>query len=87
VAGAFEVTKRVAWLLRGGGAGLLLKPGGENIVTWKGQSFSAGRIVYPNGHLFKLLSDIPTTNGPSWQDEGVDRELIPRRVAPIDPGS
>jgi hypothetical protein len=87
VAGAFEVTKRVAWLLRGSGAGLLLKPGGENIVTWKGQSFSAGRIVYPNGHLFKLLSDIPTTNGPSWQDEGVDRELIPRYVPAIDPGS
>jgi hypothetical protein len=87
VAGAFEVTKRVAWLLRGGGAGLLLKPGGENITTWKGQSFSAGRIVYPNGHLFKLLSDIPTTNGPSWQDEGVDRELIPRYVPAIDPGS
>jgi hypothetical protein len=84
--GAFEVTKRVAWLLRGGGAGLLLKPGGENIVQWKGRWFSAGRIVYPNGHLFKLLSDIPTTNGPSWQDEGVDRELISRYVPAIDPG-
>jgi hypothetical protein len=37
--------------------------------------------------LYKLLSDIPTTNGPSWQDEGVDRELIPRYVPAIDPGS
>ncbi len=67
-AGAFEVTKRVAWLLRGEGAGLLIKNGGENIVGWMGFSFSAGRICYPDGHIYKVLSDIPGTNGPSWQD-------------------
>jgi hypothetical protein len=66
--GAFEVTKRVAWLLRGEGAGLLIKNGGENIVPWMGYSFSAGRICYPDGHIYKVLSDIPSTNGPSWQD-------------------
>src|SRR5262249_8161551 len=70
--GAFEVTKRVAWLLRGGGAGLLIKNGGENIVAWKGYSFSASRIIYPDLHLIKVLSDVPTTNGPTWQDEGID---------------
>jgi len=83
VAGAFEVVKRVAWLLRGGGGGLLLKPGGENIVTWNGRSYSASRMCYPDGHIYKLLSDVPTTNGPSWQDDGfVDRSLY---VAAIDP--
>jgi hypothetical protein len=69
--GAFEVTKRVAWLLRASGAGLLIKRGGDNTVTWHGESFSAGRICYPDGRLVKVLTDIPTTNGPSWQDNGV----------------
>jgi hypothetical protein len=85
VEGAFEVTKRVAWLLRGGGAGLLIKDGGENVVTWNGRNFAAARIVYPDGHLYKLLTDVPATNGPSWQDEGVDTALIPRWFAPMQP--
>ena len=81
--GAFEVTKRVAWLLRGQGAGLLIKNGGENIVSWKGLSFSAARICYPDGHIYKLLSDVPTTNGPSWQDNGfVDRSLYMPAIDP-----
>ena len=81
--GAFEVIKRVAWLLRGQGAGLLIKNGGENIVSWKGYSFSAARICYPDGHIYKLLSDVPTTNGPSWQDNGfVDPSLY---LPAIDP--
>ena len=49
---------------------MLIKPGGENIVTWLGRSFAAARICYPDGHIYKLLSDVPTTNGPSWQDNG-----------------
>jgi hypothetical protein len=82
-AGAFEVTKRIAWLLRGEGGGLLIKNGGENIVSWKGYSFAAARICYPNGQIYKVLSDVPTTNGPSWQDNGfVDRSLY---VPAIDP--
>jgi hypothetical protein len=80
---AFDVTRRVAWALRGEGAGLLIKPGGENIVGWLGYSFAAGRICYPDGHIFKVLSDVPTTNGASWQDNGfVDRSLY---VPAIDP--
>ena len=83
VEGAFEVTKRVAWLLRGSGGGLLIKPGGENIVTWKGTSYAAGRICFPDGHIYKVLSDVPTTNGPSWQDNDfVDRSLY---VPAVDP--
>ncbi len=83
VAGAFEVTKRIAWLLRGSGAGLLIKNGGENIVLWKGLSLAAARICFRDGHIWKVLSDVPTTNGPSWQDNDfVDRGLY---VPAIDP--
>lgn len=85
VEGAFEVTKRVAWLLRGHGYGLLRKDGGENIVTWNGTSFAAARIVLPNGNFFKLLSDVPTTNGPGWHDEGIDPGLISRWISPMQP--
>jgi hypothetical protein len=69
---AFEVTKRVAWALRGEGAGLLIKTTGENIVPWKGYVFAAGRICYPDGHIFKVISDVGPggANGPSWQDNG-----------------
>lgn len=67
--GAFEVTKRVAWLLRDQGVGLLLKSGGANVVTWGGVSYSAGRVCYGNGRIIKILTDVPTTNGPSWQDD------------------
>lgn len=82
---AFEVTKRVAWALRGEGAGLLIKTSGENIVPWKGYVFAAGRICYPDGHIFKVISDVGPggANGPSWQDNGfVDPKLY---VPALDP--
>jgi hypothetical protein len=77
------VTKRVAWALRGEGAGLLIKNGGENVISWLGYSFAASLICYPDGHIFKVLTDVPGTNGPSWQDNDfVDRSLY---VPAIDP--
>lgn len=82
---AFEVTKRVAWGLRDQGAGLLLKTTGENIVTWRGYTFAAGRILYANGRLVKVIYDVGPggANGPSWQEEGF---LDPnRRVPALDP--
>ncbi len=65
---AFDITKRVAWLLRGQGYGLLIKNGGENIISWQGYSFSISRIVTPNGSLVKVLSDAGTGggNGATW---------------------
>jgi hypothetical protein len=85
---AFEVTKRVAWLLRGEGAGLLIKDGGENIISWAGYSFSIGRIIYPNGRLVKVLSDVGDggANSPGWHEEGIDTSLISRYVPAINPG-
>ena len=83
---AFEVTKRVAWALRGEGAGLLIKNSGDNIAAWRGYLFSASRIVYPDGRLVKVIYDAGAggANGPSWQDNGdyVDRSLY---VPAMDP--
>jgi hypothetical protein len=82
---AFEVTTRVAWLLRGEGAGLLIKDSGENIIFWKGSWFSLSRVCYPDGHIFKILTDAGDggTNGPGWADDDfVDRS---RYVPAIDP--
>jgi hypothetical protein len=55
--------------------GLLIKTAGENIVPYHTASglvvhVSASRIVYPDHNLLvKVLTDVPTTNGPSWQPE------------------
>ena len=77
------MTKRVAWLLRGEGVGLLIKTGGENIVSWQGYSFSASRVCYPDGHIYKVLTDVPTTNGPTWADNGfVDPSLYKTAIDP-----
>ena len=52
-------------------------------MSWQGYSFAAGRICYPDGHIYKVLSDVGGANGPSWQDNGfVDRSLY---VPAIDP--
>jgi hypothetical protein len=86
ITNAFETTKRVAWLLRDSGCGLLIKNGGDNIVTWNGYSFAAGRVCFPDGQIFKVLSDVEGgTHVPIWDDNGtVDASLY---VAPMDPGS
>lgn len=66
----FEVTKRVAWLLRGSGGGLLLKGSGENVVPWLGINFSGSRICFPDGHIFKIFSDAGPggANSPIYSD-------------------
>ena len=82
---AFDVTKRVAWLLRGEGGGLLIKDAGENIIFWQGYWFSLSRICFPDGHLIKVLTDAGEggTNGPAYNDDGF---VDPRRWVPaIDP--
>jgi hypothetical protein len=82
---AFEVTKRIAWALRGEGAGLLIKNGGENIISWKGYSFSLSRICYPDGHIWKVLSDAGPggTNGATWSDNDfVDKSLYVPAINP-----
>lgn len=51
-------------------AGYLLKPAGENIAPLPdGTLVSVGRICYPDGQLYKVMTDVP--NGvPEWSDDG-----------------
>lgn len=83
-----EVVKRVAWLLRGEGAGLLIKTSGDGIVLWQGYSFSASRVCYPDGHIFKVLIDAGPggSNLPEWADNDfVDPSLYVPAIDPIKP--
>ena len=88
---AFEVTKRVAWLLRGQGAGLLIKEGGENTTNWNGYSLSISRICYPNGGIVKVVSDAGPggANGATWDDSlNFTGSVSPSQYVPaINPGS
>lgn len=70
--GAFEVTKRVAWILRNDNpaGGLMIKNGGENITFWRGYSFSSGRMMFSDFNYVKILSDVGGANGASWQEAG-----------------
>lgn len=77
--GAFEVTKRVAWLLRSEGAGLLAKSDGNNC-----QGYSVDTIVYPDGTAKDCLRNSGGTNEPAWDDSPT---VDPARYRPpIDPG-
>lgn len=91
----FEISKRVAWRYRTYKGGLLLKPGGENIISWQGQSFSALRFCYThNGHIYKVVQasglcptkqdpNAPCPNAPECLDDGY---VSPKRCVPaMDP--
>jgi hypothetical protein len=83
---AFEVTKRVAWLLRNEGGSLFLKPSGDNIIDWNGVSYSISRMCADDHHLYKVIGDAGEgySNFPSWQDNGI---AFPEQCVPaIDPG-
>jgi hypothetical protein len=72
VDGALAFTVRVlAALPRAEGAGLLRKPAGENIAAFHGVLVSAGRVCYADGKIYKILTDIPATMAPVWNDDGV----------------
>ena len=86
--GAMEVVKRIAWLRRGQGAGLLIKTSGENVVLWQGYSFSASRICFPDGHIYKVISDAGPGggNGADFSDNGfVDKALYVPAIDPSKP--
>jgi hypothetical protein len=78
----------VAWLLRGEGVGLLIKNSGENIVQWQGYWFSASRVAYPDGHIFKVIGDCGPGGGntPTWSDNAyVDPTLYVPAIDPSKP--
>ena len=92
--GAFQIVKRVAWELRGEGAGLLAKPGGNNC-----EGFAVDIICYPDGRIFDILANgggdedaagnpIPGTgNVPTWNPPSDGQPVDPGRYRrAIDPG-
>lgn len=86
--GDLEVVKRVAWLVRGDGAGLLIKTSGENVVLWQGYSFSASRMCFSNGQIYKLIADAGPGGGnfPDFTDNGfVDPVLCVPAIDPSKP--
>ena len=74
VANIWDVTKRVAWLIRGQGYGLLIKDYGENIISWQGKSFSISRVCHPGGYPVKVLTDAGPggANGATWAPDPAD---------------
>jgi hypothetical protein len=77
--GAFEITKRVAWQLRGEGAGLLDKPAGNNC-----RGYASDIVAYPDGTIIDILGDAGGANTPQWNSIGV---VGADRYRPaIDPG-
>ena len=87
--GGLEVVKRVAWLLRAQGAGLLIKEGGENVVLWQGYSLSSSRMCYSDGHIYKIIGAAgPGAGGntPGYSDDGfVDKSLFVPAIDPSKP--
>jgi hypothetical protein len=77
--GAFAITQRVVWALRGQGAGLLDKPGGNNC-----RGFAVDIVVYRDGRIVDCLIGSGESNTPSWQT-GNDPVDPARWRAPIDP--
>lgn len=78
--GAFQITKRVAWALRGTGAGLLEKPSGNNC-----DARAVDIIVYADGHGYDILSDGGGANGPAWNDVPIENGAGRWRPVTSDP--
>lgn len=79
--GAFNITMRVAWLLRQEGAGLLDKPGGNNC-----HGYSVDYVIFTDGRGVDILGDAGGLNKPMWDEHPPDPQLSGRWRAPIDPG-
>lgn len=82
--GAFEITKRVAWILKGDGIGLHRQTPGRNGCDWNGGYFSIDGLIYRDGPGIDCLGDGGGANTPLWTEEP---DWDPDRwVAPMDPG-
>jgi hypothetical protein len=79
--GAFEITKRVAWVLRAQGIGLLSKPQGNNC-----QGYSVDFLTRQDGSGLDILGDGGGDNTPTWHDAEPPGALSSRWREPFDPG-
>jgi hypothetical protein len=79
--GAFQIVKRVAWELRGEGAGLLAKPGGNNC-----EGFAVDIVCWADGRWVDCLISSGVDNGPAWNVQPPALDVPGRWRPPIDPG-
>jgi hypothetical protein len=79
--GAFEITKRVAWVLKAQGIGLLSKPQGNNC-----QGYSVDFLTRQDGSGLDILGDGGGDNTPTWHDSEPPGALSGRWREPFDPG-
>jgi hypothetical protein len=75
--GAFQITKRVAWGLRGAGIGLVSKSSGNNC-----DGYSVDFLCWKGGDGVDVLGDAGGMNLPQWSDRprefvGQDRWRMP----------
>ena len=83
---AFEITRRVAWLLRDQGAQLIGKKPAQNGCTFGDKRYSHDAIAFPTGWRDVLRSAGPPVNenAPTWGLTGTDPDAP--LFAPFDPG-
>lgn len=68
--GAFQITKRVAWQLKGEGYGLLGgKTTGQNGCAINGDKYAVDWLLKPSGHGVDILGDAGGENAPLWREE------------------
>ncbi|HKT80857.1 MAG TPA: hypothetical protein VJP86_11600 [Vicinamibacterales bacterium] len=66
--GAFQITGRVAYLLRGEGWGLVFKNPSQNGCTVAGhERYAVDAIMKPDGTTIDMLINSETENIPGWQ--------------------
>lgn len=75
--GAFEITSRVAWLLRAEGWGLIFKNPGQNGCSYPTRErYAVDAIMLPGGQVVDMLINSETENTPAWQLKDItDRSL------------
>jgi hypothetical protein len=73
--GAFAITQRVAWRLRGEHYGLLVKTSGTQCA-----GFATDILCLPTGDCVDILADAGGENRPTWQEK--PHEVDPSRYAP-----
>lgn len=71
--GAFQITQRVAWILRGDGYGLLGgKNPAQNGCATHGDKFAIDWILKADGHGVDILGDAGGANNPQWSEDEAD---------------
>jgi len=71
VDGALAFLLRVIAALPPEEAAGLIEEDGENTADYQGHTVRVSRVCYPDGSIYKILTDVPTTNGPQWADNGM----------------